>query len=144
MQGVLFIKTFKSLFHTSDRSRDGDGTSFHFSWRFHQYWFTLGSLRRKLDRSKRSDGRKRNDTLLPSLIPSSIRLCRAKANGREGCWGQLSPDIRQSDYKALINVIAPFPPLEIRVTKSALPPVQTILATAFLYFVSIFMVHTRT
>ena len=35
----------------------------------------LGSLRRKLDRSRRDDGKKKERSFFPSTLPSSIRLC---------------------------------------------------------------------
>ena len=54
------------------------GSSFRLRLRFRQYWFTLGSLRRKHDRSRRGDGRKRNRSVpsvsasveLPLVLPS--------------------------------------------------------------------------
>ena len=59
-----------SLVHTSDGSRDRDSSSFCFHLRFRQYWFTLESLQCKLDRSRRGDGRKRNN---PFLLSASVK-----------------------------------------------------------------------
>ena len=54
------------------------GSSFRLRLRFRQYWFTLGSLRRKHDGSRRGDERKRNRSVpsvsasveLPLVLPS--------------------------------------------------------------------------
>ena len=48
------------------------GSSFRLRLRFRQYWFTLGSLRRKHDGSRRGDGRKRNRSV-PS-VSASVEL----------------------------------------------------------------------
>ena len=51
------------------------GSSFRFCLRFRQFWFTLGSLRLKLEGSRKGDGRKRNDP----IRSFRLRFVRASA-----------------------------------------------------------------